>query len=328
MTTHFEKEIFEQVDILSKISPISIGLKNVESIKRVVFIASGSSKNAADFGMYFFEQIAKIPAKSEYASEVLGRETPFFDDDLVVFVSQSGKSSDVLEVLTQIKDKNCKTLALVNNVDSPIAKSVDYVVSMEAGDELAVPASKSFSASYLKLYMLANYFAKESVSIKDFALSVKELLESDLADTVVEKIKNDKNIVILGHNLFRFAANEIGLKIKETSFITTMPYPLGEFIHGHMAVLKNIKTVVAMSFTDDKNHQVNLKNIQKIKDTYNPEIVFLTDDESQDGINLSYKDKNLLPLLAIILFQQVSLKLTVLKGIDPDSPEGLHKIVQ
>lgn len=328
MTSHFEREILQQVEILSKLSSIELDFEQIKNTKRVVFIASGSSKNASDFGAYFFEQIGKIPAKVEYASEVIGRDSAFFADDLIVFVSQSGESADVLQVLEQVQNIECKTLALVNNMASPIAQKSDMVISMEAGKELAIPASKSFSASYAKLYMLANYFAQKEVDMKKFSKNVKELLDSELCNEVVNELKGAEDIVILGHNLARFSANEIGLKLKETAFLNTISYPLGEFIHGHMAILKNIKMVVAISFSSDKNHKMNLINIEKIKKTYNPKVLLITDDESQKGIHIDFDDENLLPLLAIVLFQQVSLKLTLLKGINPDSPEGLKKVVQ
>ena len=116
MTENFEKEIKQQPQIIKSIlkkhlkNDVISGFDDIKNFKKITLIASGTSKNAGDFAAYYFEQIAKIPSKVEFASEILEKDVIFDADDLVIFISQSGKSTDVLLSLEKTKKTYSPTL--------------------------------------------------------------------------------------------------------------------------------------------------------------------------------------------------------------------------
>lgn len=330
-TSNMAKEIAEQSNIIRKILETHLqnneitGFCNINNFEKICIIASGTSKNAANFGKYYFEQISKITTTVEYASEFI-EKTPFFNEkDLVIFISQSGESKDVIEALLSTKKTNAFTIALVNNIDSTLAKEADWTLDLQAGKELAIPATKSFSATIVKLLLLSLKFAQNKNlqtpqdidDLKRLPASIDNLL---LSSKLPQIAKNFDAEIILGRGLNYFACKEISLKLKESAMITSMYYPLGEFIHGHMIMLTQIHSILAFSFNFDKIHPKNLEIIEKIKEKYTPKIQII--DENY----FSLKSRYLTPLLAVIMFQAIGLILAEKKGINPDSPEGLSKV--
>lgn len=330
-TSNMAKEIASQPDIIRNILKTHLqnnsitGFCQINNFERICIIASGTSKNAANFGKYYFEQISKITTNVEYASEFLEKEPFFNEKDLVIFISQSGKSTDVINALTKTQKTNAGTLALVNDINSPLAQNVDCAVDLQAGQELAVPATKSFSATIVKLFLLSLKFAQnKNIDIKNNLRDLKNLpdsIESLLMSAKISKVaQNFDAQIILGRGLNYFACKEISLKLKEAALVTSIYYPLGEFIHGHMIMLTKIHSILAFLFDFDTLHNEDKKIIEKIQKKYNPKIQII--DESY----FSLKSKYLTPLLAVIMFQAIGLIIAEQKGIDPDSPEGLSKV--
>lgn len=330
---NFEREIKQQPeiirDILSKYlaNDSVIGFPDFSEFSKITLIASGTSKNAGDFGGYYFEQIAKIPAKSEYASEILEKELIFNENELVIFISQSGKSADVLAALEKVKKTKAQTLAVVNKPDSPLAFGTDYQIFMDAGEELAIPATKSFSATVVELFLLALYFAqKKGIDVQNFIGELKALPEASEAifssGMGAQIAKNFDAQIFLGRGLCRFALNESGLKLKEAALVNTNCFPLGEYVHGHMVTLDSQASILAVSFTFDEIHPINLNLIERIKNNYNPSITLLTEE------NFALKSKFLTPLLVVILHQVIACEISKIKGLNPDKPTGLKKVTE
>lgn len=330
---NFEREIKQQPEIIRSIlskhleGTSIVGFPDFSEFAKVTFIASGTSKNSCDFAGYFFEQIAKIPAKSEYASEILEKDPIFDENDLVIFVSQSGKSADVVAAFEKVKATAAKTLAVVNVADSPLAQGADYQIFMEAGEEFAIPATKSFSATVVKLFLLALSFAqkkgidtgsfvKDLIALPD---AIEELFRSKIAD---EAAKSFSAEIFLGRGLCYFALNESGLKLKEAALLNTTCFPLGEYVHGHMVTLNSQASIQAVSFTFDEIHPVNLNLIERVKNNYNPSITLVTEE------NFALKSKFLTPLLVVIFHQVIACEIAKMKGLNPDKPTGLKKVTE
>lgn len=333
MTENFEKEIKQQPQIIKNI--LENHIKNnlvskfddIKNFKKITLIASGTSKNAGDFAAYYFEQIAKIPSKTEFASEILEKDLIFDEEDLVIFISQSGKSADVLLSLEKIKKTKAKTLAITNKIDSPVSIDSDFKIDMEAGEELAIPATKSFSATVIKLYLLAIYFAQKkgidtqnlTAELQKLPNASKELMQSDLAQKTAEEFGAK---IFLGRGLCYFAFNEIGLKLKEAALEKNSCFPLGEYVHGHMVTLENTDSILAATFTFNEIYQTDLKLIERIKTKYNPNIKLVTEDD------FPLKSRFLTPLLMVLLYQLVACEIAKKKGLNADKPIGLNKVTQ
>jgi glucosamine--fructose-6-phosphate aminotransferase (isomerizing) len=331
--TNFEKEIKQQPIVLAKILEKYLkngqvsGFPKISGFERITLIASGTSKNAGDFGAYFFEQIAHIPAKVEYASEIIAKDVIFDAKDLVIFISQSGKSADVVASLEKIKKTEAKVLGIVNKPDSPVGEGCDFKIDMEAGEELAIPATKSFSSTVVELLLLAAYFAQEKgIDISslindliDLPEAANQILESDLP---AKMAKTFDAAVFLARGLCFYAMNEATLKLKEAALVNTSSYPLGEFVHGHMVALDPSKSIFAVSLTFDEIHATNLRLISRIEQNYNPHIDILTEEA------FSLKSKFVTPLLLVLLFQAIASEISTQKGLNPDLPIGLKKVTE
>ena len=331
MTENFEKEIKQQPQIIKDIlekhlkDNVLSGFEGICNFKKITLIASGTSKNAGDFAAYYFEQIAKIPSKVEFASEIIEKELIFDNEDLVIFISQSGKSTDVLLALEKVKKTKAQTLAITNKIDSPVATESDFRIDMEAGEELAIPATKSFSATIIKLYLLAIYFAqKKGIETKKLTVELQKLpdaaekiIQSDLAQKTAEDF-NSK--IFLGRGLCHFAFNEIGLKLKEAALEKNAGFPLGEYVHGHMVTLESTDSILVASFTEDEIHKTNLNLIERIKNSYSPNINIITEEI------FPLKSKFLTPILMVFLYQLVACEVAKKKGLNADKPTGLNKI--
>ena len=333
MTENFEKEIKQQPQIIKNIlkkhleNAVVSGFEDICNFKKITLIASGTSKNAGDFAAYYFEQIAKIPSKVEFASEILEKDLIFDGDDLIIFISQSGKSADVLLALEKVKKTTAQTLAITNKIDSPVSVGSDFKIDMEAGEELAIPATKSFSATIIKLYLLAILFAQKkdidtqklTTELQELPNAAEQIMQSNLAKKTAE---NFEAKIFLGRGLCHFALNEIGLKLKEAALEKNSSFPLGEYVHGHMVTLKKTDSILAASFTFDEIYQTDLNLIERVKTKYNVAIKVITER------NFPLKSKFLTPLLMVFLYQIVAYEIAKKKGLDADKPSGLNKVTE
>ena len=330
---NFEKEIKEQPQIIEAIlrkhikGNFVVDLPVIECFSRIILIASGTSKNAGEFGAHYFEQISKIPAHAEFASEIIAKEVVFDENDLVIFISQSGKSADVVAALEKVKKTKAQTLAVVNVSDSPLGVGTDFKIDMEAGTELAIPATKSFSATVVKLFILALGFAQENGEdiasflddLKKFPDAAREIFKSEFPQKIA---KNFDIKIFLGRGLNYFALREGALKIKEAALEVVAAFPLGEYVHGHMVTLLPSTHILAVSFALGAIFAVDKNLLERIKNSYNPQITALSEDI------FALRSKYLTPILVVILLQMVASELAKLKGLNPDKPQGLNKITE
>ena len=309
------------------------------SINKVVLIGSGSSYHSALLGKYFFNNIAHVEASAEYASEYanLDFKSPN-KGTLHIFISQSGKSSDTLCALRKIKQNGGKVLSLTNNPDSPMHNEVEYRFLMEASREYAIGATKTFSSSVLMLWIMACSLAQKkcfniSNEIKD-VFKLRECIEYTMNNTknidkVAEFISKQNAISILGYGIQYPLALEAALKIKETSYINTSAYPLGEFVHGHFAVLN--KDNVILNFLDESKNEKEKELLDKISNTYQVENLYISSYLESNDRTIKIPDTkskiiNIFEMITII--QLLAFKTAIILGRDVDKPKGLDKVVE
>lgn len=310
------------------------------AINRIVIVASGSSYNAGLLGKYFFENIANIEASVEFASEFINSKLYSYDKNtLYVFISQSGKSRDTLEAFRRIKQKGIKTLCITNNEDSPMHLEADYKFNIQAGLENAIAATKTFSASVVMLWLIAckaaqNKLIDISEEIQNIYLLGKNI-ESNIGnieniDVAANYIAKQKEFAIAGYGLYYPLAREAALKIKETSYINTSSYPLGEFVHGHFALLNKSKAFLCFMTQDCSEYELEL--LQKILDTYHTKTIIASDIYEDFSCDILIKipkspSKIATVINLIILIQMLALKTAIILKRDIDKPKGLKKVV-
>ena len=346
MSYVMEAEIISQGEIIENlikryIVNYSVLMDVPLEIKRISIVAAGSSYNAGVFGKNFFENISQVETNVNYASEVVNSSFKTFDKDtLYILISQSGESVDTVAAMKKIKQAGAKVLCITNNLNSTMYKEADYKFDIMAGREQAIAATKTFSASVVMLWLISLKIAQnkhidiseETKNIylfrENFELFLKDIDNIDLAAKFLSK---KKTISIVGMGLFYALSLETALKIKETSYINTTAYPLGDFIHGHFAVLNKENTILTFALNDIRD--IELKLIEKIQKTYKTKTVIVSDEYEDYNADILIKFQKGQSKIATIvnmiaLIQLLALKIAIRLRRNVDNPKGLNKVVR
>ncbi|MBS3817024.1 MAG: glutamine--fructose-6-phosphate transaminase (isomerizing) [Candidatus Thermoplasmatota archaeon] len=342
------KEIFEQpkaihdslLGRLNNFEDVDFSKYDVDSVQ---FIACGTSAHAGYVGRYIFEKIAKVPCTVEVSSEYRytssSESSPF-----TIFFSQSGETLDTVAAAREANRRGCDTLAVTNVLDSSITREVDEVIYTQAGPEIGVAATKTFTTQVIILYLLAIELGlARGVLSKDEAENYKDELRT--LPRKVERILDDKerikkktkrlaeaeDIFFVGRNINYPVALEGALKLKEIAYIHAAGYPAGELKHGPFALLTEETPVIALAVRDQTFEKM-LGNIGEIAARDSP--VFVVGDENKELKKLAderYFIPKVPPLFSPILMNVV-LQLTAYYTAyrldrDIDKPRNLAKSV-
>lgn len=345
--TCMELEIYEQSEISQKILDAyldSTGNINIDvptDINRIILVASGSSYHCARYAAELFSSISKIEASAIYSSEFLLEDTIAHSDNILyIFITQSGETTDTNSALEKAKEHGVKTLCITNKENSTIWNASDYKVACLAGEEKSIAATKSFVSQLLCSTLLALKFAQiQGIDTYDYTLDLK-MIPSFISKSfeLQPKIKQlarflskYKNVVMTADGQSYALAKEASLKIKETSYINTSSAILGEFMHGHVAVLNNNNEVFVYILNDNLTYTAT-KNLNKIKESYNPPICVIGNRTNQVkstyNINIDC-DKPIVKTFCIaVIIQLLALEIAIKLHRNVDKPHGLNKVVK
>lgn len=341
-----EQEIWQQPEILKFIIENYIAadgyiiLNAPTKIDKIVLVASGSSYHCARFSAEVFGLVAEIEARAIYSSEFLLKKiVPHDKNVLYIFITQSGETTDTLSALNKAKQLGMKTMCITNKEDSTAWRTADYRINCQAGEEKSIASTKALTAQMLCLYLLALKFAQmKKIDVKERMAQLNKLpqiVEDTLALT--DKIKpfarflsKYTNIILAADGVSYALAKEACLKIKETSYINVMSHILGEFMHGHVAVLNNKKTVLVYLSSEELSYST-IKNLEKIKRDYNPPICIIGTSsdriKSTFNVDLEVEDDVLKMFSNAVISQVLALKIAEKLNRNVDKPKGLKKIV-
>lgn len=345
-TSSMEQEIWQQPEILKYIIENYIAadgyiiLNAPTKIDKIVLVASGSSYHCARFSAEIFGIVAEIEARAIYSSEFLLKKiVPHDKNVLYIFITQSGETTDTLSALNKAKQLGMKTMCITNKENSTAWNTADYRINCHAGEEKSIASTKALTAQMLCLYLLALKFAQmKKIDVKERMEQLKNLpqvIEDTLALT--DKIKpfarflsKYTNIILAADGISYALAKEACLKIKETSYINVMSHILGEFMHGHVAVLNNKKTVLVYLSSEELSYST-IKNLEKIKRDYNPPICIIGTSsdriKSTFNVDLEVEDDILKMFSNAVISQVLALKIAEKLNRNVDKPKGLKKIV-
>ncbi|MBB5065534.1 SIS domain-containing protein [Granulicella mallensis] len=332
-------------------APLRIWLKKASG--KIVIAASGSSRHAGLAAELFFEDLSGIHVDVEYASEYTYRNETALGDAVVMVVSQSGETADTLAALRKAKLAGHETLAITNVASSTMAKEATVSFPTEAGRERAIPATKSFTAQLLNLYLLS-LLAAESRGVLDAAemevrlAELRELPASVKAQlpewessvrAIAERYKTAKNFLFLGRGVHYPIAREGALKLKESAYLHAEGYPSGELKHGPNALVSE-GTPLVMIATVDRNDSESVQRYEKIvqlmrdmrEQGANILAIANTGDEvvAELATNVVFVEparEALLPMLEVITLQLLAYFMAINNGIDVDHPRNLTKAV-
>ena len=326
------KEIYEEPEVVERLlNSLSTEQKpNLEMLKklmlaakRIVFVASGTSYHAALLGVYFLNK-AGVEAHAVIASEF--RNFYLVDDKtLLIAVSQSGETMDVIEALHGMKAKGAKIASLVNVPYSTVQRMSNVSINIEAGQEICVASTKSFVNQVVALTYLASIFGYE----KDFSKISDDIrnvfLEEEKIKDIAKSLQDAKDIYIIGRGYLYPVAREIALKVKEISYIHAEGMMGGELKHGTLALIEKGTPVIAL--IDNKPEIIS--NVMEIKARDGRIIAITNQDDNRfdESIKISAKNKFPFSIEAAVVGQLLTYYIAKEKGLPIDKPRNLAKCV-
>lgn len=327
---------------------LNINLKltndDIRKIKHIHIVACGTAMHAGLNGKNIIEKLTRIPVNVEVASEFRYKNPILDDDDLLLFISQSGETADTIACLELAKERGLTHLSFVNVKESTIDRMSDNVLYTKAGPEIAVASTKAYIAQVVLIDLFAIYLAKVKNSYDDEKLDnlineiklipakVQEVLEDDaIYREYAAKIVNDKDVYYLGRGLDYYIALEAALKLKEISYIHSDAMQFGELKHGTIALIEDGTDCIAFC-TSSKLWDKTISNIKEIKARGAKVLVVttlksLSKDIYDDIIELPMVNELLAPIVTIIPMQLIAYHVTVMKNLDVDKPRNLAKSV-
>jgi glucosamine--fructose-6-phosphate aminotransferase (isomerizing) len=352
------KEIFEQPDSLTTCMGGRIDLKNHRVVlggiaehwreltrtRRVILTGCGTAWHACLVGEFLFEQLARIPAETEYASEFRYRNPILEDGTVVIAVSQSGETADTLAAVEQAKERGATVIGIVNAVGSTIARTTDSGVYLHVGPEIGVASTKAFTAQVAVLAMLALELGRRRhISHDEAGRYIHEL------SLVPEKIKNilaqsdgirqiaaanihKNNWLFLGRGFNYPVALEGALKLKEISYIHAEGLPAAEMKHGPIALITDEMPAVFIA-TRGSQYEKIIGNIEEVRARGGKIIVVATEGDkniqhyADHLITVPDAPEPLQPMLTVLPLQLLAYHAAVLRGHDVDKPRNLAKSV-
>lgn len=329
------KEINEIPSVFEKLLGASEQFHRVGALLRskeidsVLILARGTSDNAAHFLKYLIETQLGLPVGLTSPSSVTIYKTELrFKNVLVVAISQSGQSPDLVAYAKAALAAGATLISLTNDAHSPLAQAADLHIDLDAGPELAVAASKSYAAQLLVSYLLVRAWQEKPADADDLVASAQALLSHDIS-AAVSACDIDNEIVILGRGFSYPNAREAALKIQETNKVSVQGLSTADYLHGPISALTEKTQVVLLSPNKIPDASMN-EALTRIRAASARIFWIGAGGQSQaDEIRLggSTAHNEILASIAdAIVLQRFSLELCLKNGLDPDSPAGLSKV--
>jgi len=331
------KEIVQQPSVFKKLLATnhdiltSIASKTKASdIVQIVTGARGSSANACGYFAYLAEIFTKYPVKVLMPSVLTVYDGAMkLSKSLVIGVSQSGKAADVLHCIECAKRDGSITVGITNDVDSPIAKAAEYHIFLDAGKEESVAATKTVSAEMYALLLLVLYISGDPLLInapETIATGVKKVIDnaSNIA-TYANTLKDTKDIFVLARGLNQPIAMETALKFAETTYTKAMAYSVSDFWHGPYAMIDESATVLAYAPSGQSQKDV-LEMVDRCKASKANVALVATKDVADSSITIPTGTDIETPFYNLVTAQILACALSASRGLNPDTPRGLHKV--
>ncbi len=318
----------------------------INEISSVTLIGCGTAYHSCLMAKYWFEELTSLDVSVDIASEFRYRKNRFKKDSLYIFVSQSGETADTYAALDLCKQNNMKTCAVVNVIESSIARDSEFVLPIHCGTEIGVASTKAFLGQILILYILSlkiglwkkdinkETFGKKLKDLKELPKLVeKTLLTDNKIQTISGTFNEAKGSMFLGRGFSFPIALEGALKLKELSYVHAEGYPAGEMKHGPLALIEEGMPVVVLA-PRDNYYKKTISNMQEVI-ARGAKVLLITNKSKDEVVSENIWEKievestneDLLPFLLTIPLQKLAYYSALKKGYDIDKPRNLAKSV-
>jgi glucosamine--fructose-6-phosphate aminotransferase (isomerizing) len=355
--TFMLKEIYEQPEAVREtigdrvrhgelvLDALAMTETEIQNLRRIVVVASGTSYHAGVVGRYIIEEWARVPVEPDISSEWIYRNPVLSKDTLVIGISQSGESRETVNAIKLARELGARTLAITNLMGTQITREAETVVYTRCGMEVGVAASKTFTAQAALLSLVALKLAQvrktlppeEIEFILDRLYELPEKIEQFLdgdhpIEEIAQRFFDHPFFLYLGRHIGLPVALEGALKLKEISYIPTEAYSAGEMKHGPIALLERGTPVVVVA-TNIHVYDKIVSNIQETRARGAHVIAIATDGNediqhhADDVIYVPRTPAFLQAVLAVVPLQLLAYRIARLRGLNVDQPRNLAKTV-
>lgn len=343
MTTQMAREIAEQPAAIARtldaLLPQREDLRRLtDGAREVLFVGRGTSDNAATYGRYLVEihagRAAALAAPSLATHYRVSRD---LSDTLVVSLSQSGGTEEIVATQAWAAHAGARTVAVTNVADSPLAAQADLTLALQAGPELAVPATKTYTAQLVALAVLADALGPETSTLEPALRRVPDEVQRLLAagpelDDAVEVLAGAADILVSGRGMTHGTALELALKLEETNLEPVRGLSYADLRHGPMAVVDDRLAVVLISAADGPLADDLAQLARDVGAAGAATVGIGGNADFRDACHTTLPGTDLpeavAPIALIVPGQRLAERLARRRGLDPDAPRGLSKVTQ
>ncbi len=332
------KEICESpAAVKNTVSAFASAEGDIDGIRRAdrfIFLGCGTAYHAALMGKIYLERFARATTEAEYAGEFRYKDPVLTPRSAVIAVTQSGETADTVEAAKLAKTLGARVIAVTNSPRSEITRVADAVVPVEAGTEICVAATKSYSGQLVALYMLAKRLAGESFSeICALPDALGKVIKSADICALADMCARASGVYFLGRNADYALALEGSLKMREVTYIAGGGYPAGELKHGTLALIDE-NTVSVFIITDGELASKSATAAEQVL-SRGGKVAIVTCCKGiaaafagrAETVEIPDLGKYLTPVLAATVLQKLAYRTAVILGRDPDKPRHLAKSV-
>ena len=318
---------------------------DVTKIKRIVFVACGTSYHASMVGEFMIEALARIPVEVEIASEFRYRDPIIGPGDLVIAVSQSGETLDTMEAVREAKKRGAQVLAISNVLESSIPRLADHAFYTHAGPEIGVASTKAFTTQLVAMALVAIYLGKRTKTLSNerarallaelmqLPQKMRDIVEGGAQlQVLARRYGGAHGFLFLGRGSQYPIALEGALKLKEISYIHAEGYPAGEMKHGPIALIDENLPVVVLAPRGPFYEKV-VSNLAEVRARQGKVLAIATKGDNEIGghaddvVLVPDTALELQPILTVLPLQLLSYYVADGKGTDVDQPRNLAKSV-
>jgi glucosamine--fructose-6-phosphate aminotransferase (isomerizing) len=314
------------------------GAIKARSISYVFLAARGTSDNAGRYANYLLGAMNRLPlAMATPSLFTYYQRPPNLKGALVIGISQSGQSPDIVSVIKEGKRQGCLTLAITNVPESPLAAEADFTLDLQTGPELAVAATKTYTAELMVIAMLSAELNDDRASwqaLEKVPAWVSDTLKHDQTiSEAAQRYRYMQQCVILGRGFNYSTAFEWALKLKELTYVAAEPYSSADFQHGPIAIVARGFPVMAVIMAGNVAESL-MPLLNHLKQDLLAELVVISNMEQalsigKIGLSISREiPESLTPLVSIVPAQLFSYHLTLAKGFDPEKPRTISKVTE
>jgi glucosamine--fructose-6-phosphate aminotransferase (isomerizing) len=358
------KEIHEQPQALARVigdhmdaagrihlPGLAFSNEEIRGFSKITVAASGSSRHAGLVGEFMIERMTGLPVEVDFASQYCYRDPVVVPHELTIFLSQSGTTIDTLTALQVARRKGAKSLAIVNVPDTPLTQNADSTLLTHAGEEVAIAATKSFTAQLTALFLLAAFIAQTRGNADTATLAAVARLKrlpEDISGALAtdagclrfaQQLYTHKDFIYVGRDIDYPIALEGALKLKEVSYIHAEGYPTGELKHGPNALVHGGLPLLVLATHDPHDADSMLRygktvsNVREFVEREIPVLAVVNQGDSEVSaltpwvLAVPSAPALLQPIVEVVPLQLLAYHIAVLCGRNVDQPRHLSKSV-